>query len=125
MKTKIVKTLMKFILVGSISTTIDFIVYFFISKVINILLAKGISFIIASIVSFYLNKNWTFNQNKKGKYFIKYFQVQLINLGVNVSMNFMLYTVLNERILPFIIATLIATIVNFLLQRLYVFNSKK
>lgn len=59
------KKIIKFILVGSISTSIDLCIYMILSSEFNIILSKIISTTIACIISLIINKNWTF-QYKKG-----------------------------------------------------------
>lgn len=65
-----VQQFIKFILVGGISTLIDFSLYVFLTRFFlfwqnHYLWANFISMFIASLFSFFLNKEWTFSSNGK------------------------------------------------------------
>jgi len=65
-----VKQFIKFILVGVISTLIDFFVYIFLTRFFvfwqsHYLQANFMAMVIASTVNFLLNKKWTFNGSRK------------------------------------------------------------
>ncbi len=65
-----IKQFIKFILVGVISTLIDFLVYVFLTRFFifwqaHYLLANFMAMIIASTVNFLFNKKWTFNSSRK------------------------------------------------------------
>lgn len=62
---KIDKSLYRFVLTGGSSTLIDFIIYYFMSNYIDISIAKCISMLCSSVYSYYLNKRWTFENDKK------------------------------------------------------------
>lgn len=120
---KILTLYFRFILIGGLVTFIDFFIYICFSVFLNIVISKIMSFIIACIISFFFNKKWTFQiKNEKKKYYFKYFLVQVINLLINVNINSYIYININNKIISFIIATGIATIVNFCLQKYYVFK---
>ena len=65
-----IKQFLKFVLVGVISTLIDFFVYIFLTRFFGFwaahyLWANFMAMTIASIVNFLFNKKWTFNGSKK------------------------------------------------------------
>ena len=65
-----IKQFIKFVLVGVISTLIDFLVYIFLTRFFifwqaHYLWANFMAMTIASTVNFLLNKKWTFNRSKK------------------------------------------------------------
>ena len=65
-----VKQFIKFILVGVISTLIDFFVYIFLTRFFvfwqaHYLQANFMAMVVASTVNFLLNKKWTFNGSRK------------------------------------------------------------
>ena len=81
----------------------------------------------ASIFSFIKNKSWTFNIKEKtnSKMVLLYIIVQLINIGTNTLVNYLSFNITNLKTLSFVIATFIAMIVNYLLQRFVVFKEEK
>ena len=119
--------IIKFILSGSVSTSIDLCIYMILSSEVNIILSKIISTTIACIISLIINKNWTFQYNKNMSLILilKYIIVQIINILCNVTTNTIIYKITQEKLISFIIATLCAMIVNFLLQKYYVFIVKE
>ncbi len=123
--------IIKFILSGSVSTSIDLCIYMILSSEVNIILSKIISTTIACIISLIINKNWTFQYNKNMslililKYIIVQIIKQIINIICNVTTNTIIYKITQEKLISFIIATLCAMIVNFLLQKYYVFIVKE
>lgn len=118
------KKLIKFLTVGGVSTLLDYIIYLLLTSYIHITIAKTISMICAIILSFILNKVWTFEYEKNTdiKLIGKYVFSQLINIMVNVSANYIIYIITNNKHVAFIFATAVATIVNYMLQKNIVFN---
>lgn len=119
-------TLYKFLFSGVITTGIDFLLYIFFSDFIILYIAKFFSMSIAMIVSFFINRFWCFNDRSVDtkKSIPKFIVCQIINLGINTSANYIIFILLSNKIYSFISATLIATIINFILQKNYVFYSK-
>ncbi len=117
----------KFLIIGGISTAIDFCIYMIISNYIDITISKLISMTIASVFSFIFNKNWTFINKEKTSVImaLKYILAQIINIGVNTGINTLVYNLTKVKIIAFIIATGIAMVVNYLLQKIVVFNGGK
>ncbi len=65
-----IKQFIKFILVGAISTLIDFFIYIFLTRFFifwqtHYLWANFMAMIVASIVNFLVNKSWTFKNGRK------------------------------------------------------------
>ena len=85
-----------------------------------------ISMGIASIYSFFLNKNWTFENGEKinKTMIIKYIGAQLLNIFVNTSINTIIYTLTNNKLVSFVIATATAMIVNYFSQKIIVFKKE-
>lgn len=117
----------KFIVVGGISTTLDFLIYMVLSNYIYLSVAKTISIIIASIFSYLGNKFWTFEDSQKTsiKKMSKYCLVIVANITTNVYVNHSVYILLNNKIIAFILATIVATIVNYCLQKRFVFKKQR
>ncbi|CAI3229576.1 GtrA domain-containing protein [Clostridium neonatale] len=123
---EIYRKIIRFLLVGSMSTGIDFCIYIILSNVTNLIFSKFVSTTIACIISLVVNKNWTFKY-KEGMNFMlifKYSISQICNITCNVAINTVVYNLTQERFIAFIAATLCAMTLNFLLQKCYVFRTK-
>lgn len=117
-------SLIRFLIVGGISTCIDFLIYMFLSNYIYIYIAKTMSMLVSMSFSFVANKYWSFNAGEEGlkKNLIRYCITQVINLSTNVGINYVVYLAFKNKLLAFVIATGAAMIVNYLLQKKFVFN---
>lgn len=121
------KVLLKFLLVGGTTTAIDFVIYTFLGRWLSPVPAKLISMLCSTLFAFFINKSWTFQS--EGQSLLtslgKYYLAQAANIATNVTVNAILLRLTGRRILAFVGATGVATCVNYLLQRLFVFQKKK
>lgn len=121
---KLLKQALRFMVVGGLSTAVDFMMYMLLSTKLSITTSKALSMIFASVISYILSKNWTFKS--PGKYnsisILKFYIVFFINLVTNITVNNVVFEISNMKILAFLIATVCAMTVNFLLQRYWVFK---
>ena len=116
--------IIKFLITGGSSTLLDFIVYMALSSSLGITISKFMSMTISSIYSFFINKNWTFlNKEKVSSILvIKYILCVIINITINSFTNLLVYNLTGNKIISFIIATGVAMIANFLIQKEIVFK---
>ena len=124
-KTKIFSLqIVRFVLVGGISTAIDFIIYMLLSMKLPVEISKGISMVSASVFSYFANKNYTFKNKDKTNigYIIKFYIVFAANLAANIAINSLLYHSTGYKVLSFIIATLAGMTVNYVGQKIFVFS---
>ena len=121
------KKIIRFLVTGGISTSIDFIIYMIVSNYININIAKIISMTIASVYGFFANKKWTFSNKEKTNLnqISKYIFGQVVNITVNTTTNYIVFELTGIKILSFIIATGVAMIVNYLFQNYIVFKEEE
>ena len=121
------KSQARFLVVGGSSTLLDFVIYMLLSTKVDITISKCISMSISSIYSFFINKNWTFSDSEKITIVLalKYILCVLINIGVNTLVNTLTFSITNNKTISFIIATGIAMIVNFVIQKEVVFRGGK
>ncbi len=114
----------KFVVSGTIATCIDFVSYMLLRQIVWTSIAKTISMILANIWSYFINKRWVFaaNRNTDSKMIGSYVVAQILNLGTNVGVNSLMLYMTGYVVIPFIIATLCAAIVNYSLQKLIVFK---
>ena len=118
------KKFIRFLVIGGCSTLIDFIIYYFLSNRINVVIAKALSMIIASIFSFIMNKTWTFSNKSQNSLsmVIRFYIVLIINIACNTSINYIVLRFTNNKYISFVVATAIAMLVNYILQKLFVFD---
>ncbi|AUP79384.1 GtrA family protein [Flavivirga eckloniae] len=122
---KIKKQLLRFVCVGVLAVFVDFIVYFMFVELTDIkyAVAKFISFFSGTIVSYLINKLWTFEQKQRSpKQFWMFMILYIITLGVNVTVNTMVLSILKNTLLAFLCATGTSTILNFMGQKYWVFK---
>jgi len=93
------------------------------SNFITINFSKMLSSSIAAIVSFLLNKKWTFKYQDSTSAFLffKYAISQILNIACNVLINSIVYSYTENKVISFIIATGVALIFNYSMQRFIVF----
>lgn len=116
---------LRFLLVGGTSTLLDYFIYLTLNNNhVHVVLAKAVSMCVACTYSFFLNKMFTFRDEKKvhAAQVAKYVMSQGINIAVNVTVNTVIYYVTGRRLVAFVLATGIAMVVNFLLQKFIVFK---
>lgn len=116
-------TIFRFLLVGSICTGIDFIIYMLLSIYIGGTVSKTISMIISMTVNYFVNKHWSFaSKNTVSKTIVKFIPTQCLNLLVNVTTNSIVLNYTGMRIVAFVVATLLAMSINYFLQKKWVFK---
>ena len=120
-------SILRFLISGGSSTLLDFIIYMLISDYVGITYGKLISMTIACIYSFFINKNWTFKSSEKTNktMVIKFIFGQVLNISINTAINTGMYYLTNNKIVSYVIATLIAMICNYLYQKIIVFKISK
>ena len=116
----------KFLVVGATCTLIDFVIYMVIVDYIGPVFGKGISMGCSMVVNYFLNKYWSFaaKKTKKGRELVRYIIAQACNISVNVGINALVLRLTGVKVIAFIFATGIAMVVNYLLQRFWVFKEK-
>ena len=118
------RQLFRYIVVGGLSTIVDFAIYMLLSIYLSVVLSKVLSFIAASLPYYIISKNWIFKSSpaSRSSNVAKFYLVLLVNFLANVSFNYIAFELSGEKIFSFVIATACAIPVNFLLQRYWVFN---
>lgn len=121
------KSFFKFCIVGGCATAIDFVLYMLLSAVIPVHAAKTISMICSCTFSFIMNKLWSF-EAKDSRTFAeipKYIITQIVNISLNVGMNSLFLKITGNKIISFVCATGFTMLINFLLQKHFVFKKTK
>lgn len=124
---KLLPTLSKFIVIGIISTILNYTSFFIFYKYFKIyyLLSSTLGFILGLVIGFYFNKQWTFEYKGNNKnIFIKYLTLYLISLIIS---QIFLYTLVSYLyIIPLIgniFCICISTAINFIGLRMYIFRN--
>ena len=125
-KKKFKREIIFYVIVGITSVIIDFSSYNFLTNIFYLdnSNSKRISYLIGSISSFLLNKRITFKSPKKT------FKEPIL-FSIVYLYSFILNSVIHDIMLeyidgnyPFVIATLISVIINFIGQKFIVFKKK-
>ena len=125
------KQFVKFSFVGVINTSIDFVIYLALTRLIYwfavyYLVANAISFSLAVTNSFILNKRWTFKDLNKEQLHLKYFKFFLVNIFSLIIVEILLFLLVNKfgiyDLFAKVIVLLYYVVSNFLLSKFWVFK---
>lgn len=143
------KQITKFIISGVSAVLVDLAVYYALSIVLETNLAKAAGFVAGTFVTYNLNKFWTWRQpDQNNKRLVKFLGLYAVTLVVNVLVNDWALTQIDDitmhasfqgasighlewlvikvdKILAFVIATAVSTVVSFLGQKLWVFRNQE
>lgn len=120
------KELIYYILIGIFVVIVDFISYHFFNKMFSIDFSnsKRLSYLTGAAVSFILNKYITFkSQEKKISEPILFLIIYLLSFALNSFTHDVLLDILSGNY-PFIIATIVSVVINYLGQKFIVFKKK-
>ena len=126
MKKKVRREIIFYVIVGILSVIIDFLSYTFLNNIFYLdnSNSKRLSYLIGSTSSFLLNKKITFKSPKKTfKEPILFSIVYLISFVLNSVTHDILLEYIDGSY-PFIIATFISVIINYIGQKFVVFKKK-
>ncbi|MBD3109287.1 GtrA family protein [Bacillus sp. AGMB 02131] len=117
--------LIKFCIVGMGNTLLTFLVFYLLLTIgMNYLAANIIGYTVGVANSYYWNKSWVFEAKSNYKHFLRFIAVNILTLLINTGSLFIFVHSfgLNE-IIAQIIATGIGMVVNFILNKIWTFNS--
>jgi putative flippase GtrA len=125
-KRHIANEFVKFIIIGGVSTCINYFVFFIFFKQFGItyLIASSIGYILGLVVSYFGNKIVTFKTESsfKKKEFSSFFVIYMISLGISLLALHLFVAVLG---VPVLVANLLAigisTVTNFTMLKLFLF----
>lgn len=115
----------RFIVAGGCAVATDAASYHILLSFVSTPIAKGTSFVLGSCVAFVANKYWTFRSSDSHLREIPLFVLLYAStLGANVATNqAILHSFPNEKIVSFVVATGVSTVLNFVGQRFLVFRT--
>lgn len=119
----------KFALVGVLNTLINWTVFTLLNFInMYYILANIIAYVIATINSYIWNYKWVFEyngENKKETTF-KFVILNLIGLGINTIILYLLVDKFKfNKLIALVITTGIVMIINYLINKIWVFKEKK
>ncbi len=120
----------RFLLVGSTTVLIDFVIYLFLMLVLGLEteVSKGIGFSSGALFAYFANRGFTFNSSTKGFFAFSLFWVLYITtLTVNIFTNELGLSIFGEEGfgigLSLFIATGLSTLLNYFGMKYMVFRS--
>lgn len=121
----------KFGIVGSINTAIDFVIYFILTRFVEFFLdkpvrAKVIGFIAAAGFSYFANRYWTFAKKDSFSYSeaLKFYITASGGLLINASALYLLVHIIGlYDLIAFLGATITTVLWNFFVSKYWVFSS--
>ena len=115
---------MRFAVVGTISTVINYVIYWILQHWINVNVAYTIGYVISFFANYYMTANFTFKEKTSAKNGIGFSGAHLFNYCLHiVLLNFFLWLGLSNELAPFGVYA-IAVPTNFLMVR-FVFKHFK
>ncbi len=127
---EILKQLARFVLVGVITTLIDWSIYAVLCYVVlmNPLIAQLFSFTISTLASFYMNVIWVFNVTKgktKQRLIVEFFIFSAIALGISTGLlSIFIYICGLNDMLAKIITTVVTMTFNYITRKMFLEEKK-
>jgi len=120
--------LLRFALTGGFSAIIDFGLYFLLYKFVGMQvdLAKAIGFVAGTLTAYLINRRWTFGAAPSRSRFVKVMVLYVLTFTVQVGLNHLCLRILEYKdwAIPvaFVVAQGTATVINFVVQRVWIFR---
>ena len=121
MKRETFGEIIRFAVVGTVSTVINYVIYWILQHWINVNVAYTIGYVISFLVNYWLSAHWTFKEKTSAKNGIGFSGAHLFNYCLHiVLLNFFLWLGLSKELAPLGVYA-IAVPTNFIIVR-YVFR---
>lgn len=116
--------LVRFVLTGGFSAIVDYGLLEILSTGfgVQVDLAKALSFIAGTLTAYLINRRWTFGAEPSRSRFVKVMALYALTFAVQVGIFHVLYGVFGSKPLAFVIAQGTATVINFVVQRVWIFR---
>ena len=121
MKRETYGEIFRFAVVGTISTALNYVIYWILQHWINVNVAYTIGYVLSFLVNYWLTAHWTFKEKASAKNGIGFSGAHLFNYCLHIALlNFFLWLGLSKELAPLGVYA-IAVPTNFVLVR-YVFR---
>ena len=122
---KLLMQIIKFIIVGGISTIIDYIIFFILHDFLNwnTIISNIIGFTVSVIYNYIISIKWVFDVNKDNdpkKQFIIYIILSIIGLLINTAIVYFCVDIMKfYSLIGKVIATSIVMVFNFITRKMF------
>ena len=124
MKRETFGEMFRFAVVGTISTVLNYVIYWILQHWINVNVAYTIGYVLSFLVNYYLSAHFTFKEKTSAKNGIGFGGAHLVNYLLHIVLfNFFLWIGLSRELAPIAVLA-IAVPTNFVLVR-FVFKHFK
>jgi putative flippase GtrA len=124
LKTQVVR----FVITGGFSALVDYGLLELLSTGLglNVGLSKGLSFIAGTTTAYLINRRWTFDAEPSRSRFAKVMVLYGLTFAVQVGLFLIVFNGLGghawTKLVAFVIAQGTATVINFIVQRVWIFR---
>ncbi len=123
LKTQVVR----FIVTGGLAAVVDFGLYVAgLAVGLNVNVAKSASFVAGTVTAYLINRRWTFQAPPSKARFLAVCVLYGLTYAVQVSINYLFYMQFEHQSwrvpVAFVIAQGTATVINFVVQRAWIFR---
>lgn len=123
--------LLRFVLTGGFSAVVDFGLLRLLSEVFGIQVdaAKALSFVAGTLTAYLINRRWTFGATPSRSRFLKVMALYALTFVVQVGVFHVVFSALDDtprtKLIAFVIAQGTATVINFIVQRVWIFRPER
>jgi len=120
--------LLRFVLTGGFSAVVDFGLLKILSEAagVQVDLAKALSFVAGTLTAYLINRRWTFGAAPSRSRFVKVMVLYALTFVVQVGIFHVVFNALEgngqAKLIAFVIAQGTATVINFIVQRVWIFR---